>query len=141
MSDTDAIDVIIEGTTAVAPTHYPDDTAAFIARCEAECMTVVYPAANELQIDIDSLAQAFTFDDIWPIFCAEFQAIISDRRPSKSGPPKEHITVTLPYNVTEVERIALQAILGSDGRRELFGYRRIRNGVAPVSILVRASLA
>lgn len=118
------------------PTGYPDDTAGFIATCEAQGLRVVYPAANELQIDIDSPAQAVAFGNIWPMFSSEFEATISDRRPSRRGPPKEHITVRLPFNVSEIERVALQAILGSDGRRELFGYRRIKSGITPVSIFV-----
>ena len=44
--------------------------------------------------------------------------------PSKSGLPKRHIPVTLPFDVDAVTRILLQACLGSDGRRELFGWIR-----------------
>jgi hypothetical protein len=42
--------------------------------------------------------------------------------PSRSGLPKRHITVTLVDPVSQIERLALQAMLGSDRVRELLGY-------------------
>lgn len=49
---------------------------------------------------------------------------------SKSGPPNRHARVKLVNPATVVERIALQAMLGSDPMRELLSLARLRRGVA-----------
>lgn len=49
-------------------------------------------------------------------------------RPSKSGLPKRHITVYLFEPLPLVERILLQAVLGSDRKRELLAYVGSKSG-------------
>lgn len=103
----------------------------FIARVESEGFRVVLPADNELQIDIDnglhyatflrnleSLARNMEDADEWLI----------EMHPSKSGPPRRHITIQLPGTVTPWQRIALQAALGSDPMRELLSSIRLMRG-------------
>lgn len=128
---------------AMAPTGdsapakvYMDDTGGFIAQCERDGLQVVYPEPYELQIDIDSERQRETFEDVWPMFETKMNAKIIDRHFSRSGAPKEHITVCLPFEVSELMRVALQAILGSDGKRELYGVGRVMTDTWPVSIFV-----
>lgn len=72
--------------------------------------------------------QSVRFDRAWKCFCRNFGTTASDLlvTPSKSGGEKQHIRVFLPFNVEPVERIALQAALGSDGVRELLSLRRVR---------------
>lgn len=48
---------------------------------------------------------------------------------SKSGGEHRHITLTLSNNISDVERILLQAILGSDPKRELLSYIRILRNI------------
>ena len=77
--------------------------------------TIVLPEQNQLS------------DEDYERFC-KTEYIISkneprliefyERHPSKSGGRKQHITVRLGRAVSNLERIALQAVLGSDRSRE-----------------------
>lgn len=86
---------------------------------DAGCVAL-YPTARELFIDIDSDADYHVFEDhietlteLWP------NLRITHDDPSRNGGEGRHIVVTLPEDVTELERAALQAVLGSDRKREL----------------------
>lgn len=85
----------------------------------------VFPQPNELQLDIDSEEDYARFERVFYLLVALTDADIGCKTaPSKSGLPRRHVTISLPFTVTDVERILLQACLGSDGRRELYGFRR-----------------
>lgn len=94
------------------------------------------PKANELFIDLDS-------DDAWETFKANYNLLHKLRldgkgtpvsyytsAPSRSKPEGRHVTVTCKRDLTPIERIAYQAVLGSDLRRELYSLWRIENGDA-----------
>lgn len=99
------------------------ETAAEKAGC-----SIVYPKNNELQIDID------THDDY-----ARFEAAIENmpgglvfsvvEKSSRSGIPHKHITVTLSKNFSDLEKIALQFMLGSDYIRESLSVSRVLHGI------------
>jgi hypothetical protein len=88
---------------------------------------VRYPMANELFIDIDDARGQHEFDENWPLITDIFKSegkVIVWITPSRRKPEGKHIVVTLPRNVTPLERIALQAAMGSDPRRECHSMRR-----------------
>lgn len=104
--------------------------AEFIKAAEARGDQIVVPQPNQLQIDIDSETAMDLFIDRWASFSGEiseeydgwtptFVAI-----PSGSGLPHQHVTVTLPFEVSVWERIAWQAVLGSDLLREFMSALR-----------------
>ena len=83
-------------------------------------LVAVLPNENELFLDIDT-------DEDYKIFLFH-RTLLGERFfaypeyeciPSSSGLPHRHIIVTLPFKVTQDQRIALQAALGSDRKREL----------------------
>ena len=84
---------------------------------------VIVPKDNELILDIDteeqisnSIEAMQSFDDL-----ISFSATY----PSKSGEPNHyHVYITLYSPLSIIERIAFQAILGSDRLRELNAFRR-----------------
>jgi hypothetical protein len=90
---------------------------------------VTFPKSNQLFIDIDSDLDYAKFMEIWELLisvtngAARFAESIS-----KSGVPHKHIVVDLPFDVTELERIAFQAIMGSHNARELFNLVNLTNG-------------
>lgn len=91
-------------------------------------MQVVYPSDNELQLDIDSEESYLIYRNIKDIFpkgmigsCVE--------HPSSSGLPHRHITITMTSSFTELEKIALQFMFGSDRIRESLGILRHLLGV------------
>jgi hypothetical protein len=92
-------------------------------RAVSEGLDIRFPADNELFIDIDNEHSYLMFQK---------QIDIVDKHvglkcttvttPSMHGLPGRHIVVTLSRNVTELERICLQACMGSDRVRELLGF-------------------
>jgi hypothetical protein len=91
-------------------------------------LEVVLPKANELQIDIDSTDDYALFDMHFGILLQYEAAHISRDEPSKSGGEKRHITIGLHRDVTNMERMLLQATLGSDRKREILSWVQERNG-------------
>jgi hypothetical protein len=92
-------------------------------------LKVVFPDAYELQIDIDSSADAMTFEQNIDVIENSHGILNVKVTPSRSGGKRKHFTVRLITAVHDpVERIALQAILGSDRRREANSLRRWREG-------------
>lgn len=96
------------------------------ARAKAEELgcVVVLPKANELQVDLDS---AEAYDEhlkrraILAKHCKGFLVECLEA-PSKSGFPKLHVTIVLSRDVSALERVALQSLLGSDPVRELLSW-------------------
>ncbi len=88
---------------------------------------VVLPLSNQLFIDIDDEASMARYD----LNLTKVEEYVGVRgfpviTPSRSGDvERKHIIVTLARDVTPMERILLQALLGSDLRRELLSYCRI----------------
>ena len=104
----------------------------FLARVAAEGRHVVIPKPNELQIDIDTeqhfenfVCAAEAFARNWD----EFRDTWIEIHESKSGMPRWHITLTLPFDIDDPwKRIALQACFGSDPIRELLSATRLYQG-------------
>jgi len=112
----------------------PDRLEEATALAKANGRVVVVPKANELFVDIDSEADMERFKRLRATV-ESFLPLKVDVRPSPSGRPgRHHIVVTLDREVTEIERVALQAILGSDPTREALSYRRILNSITPATL-------
>lgn len=97
-------------------------------KAQDENLMIVYPEDNVLQIDIDNEHSYLVFQNQMKILCNFLKVLNWIDNPSKSGLPKRHITVHLDKSVTPLERIALQAMLGSDRIRELLGFIRLNRG-------------
>jgi hypothetical protein len=110
----------------------------FIAQMEPLGFEPSYPADNELQIDLDSMAQQETFDRCFAILERE---ILDEygKVPVKITTPSQnntHTRVTLPFIVSAWERIAWQAALGSDPVRELLSCLRALRGDSHPTMLM-----
>lgn len=92
-------------------------------RAEREGLDIVYPTDTQLFVDIDSDAGRDQFSKYRDLV-AQFYGIDSvEVKLSKSGYPHAHIIVNLQKKVHSAERIFLQAILGSDPKREMLGWQ------------------
>lgn len=103
----------------------------FIARVESEGFRVVLPNDNELQIDIDDDAHYATFLRNLESVARNVEDAAEwhmESHPSKSGLPRQHITIQLPLRIEPWQRIAMQAALGSDPMRELLSAIRLQRG-------------
>lgn len=109
-----------------------DESAEDVAKKRGQI--VVFPNEDQLQIDIDSEEQYEMFQRRFQAFgigsgISDDRGYIMDEKPSKSGLPSRHITITCPgRKFTEGERIAYQAALGSDPVREFLNAMRLYHG-------------
>lgn len=99
---------------ASLPRKYRGDPRA---KAEALGMTLVYPKADEIFIDLDSQEELEEHHLRWEFFCAVFPG--AERRFTKSRNGNVHVYITLPFLIEAVERIALEACLGGDYRRQM----------------------
>lgn len=100
---------------------------------------VRFPEKNQLFIDIDTEAQYDTFLKMVQVLTNNNRGIVKiEVSPSKSGLPKQHAVVTLDCGLTGLERVTLQACLGSDPVREYLSYVRILRGVETPTIFQEA---
>lgn len=122
--------------TAYSPvakvSYYGDDTIESAQeKARIRGLQVVFPSPRELQIDIDS---AESMD----VFMENIDRLKHDGYEVRPSPSRAighyHITVRLLYEVTPLERIALQAMLGSDLTREILSYARLQRGIVQPTI-------
>lgn len=95
---------------------------------EQNGLVVVRPLPNQIQIDIDTDADyrvyAQNYGVVNRIRPIQAQVIA----PSRNKIEGRHITLTFSDNLTPIERIAFQAVLGSDRSREALSLERVYNG-------------
>lgn len=104
----------------------------------SEGLEIFVPNEHQLTFDLDSLEDLQQFLVKYEML--EKKAFQPDLEITQSRHGHYHAVVTCPSHIsfTELERIALQAIFGSDWKREMFGYLRYQNKqIADVSILFR----
>ena len=88
------------------------------------------PLDHELFLDIDSAQALEQFEKLWKVFIAHCRHVghsdpTKEITPSASGEPGHyHIVIRLGWRVSALERVMLQACLGSDPMRELLSWRR-----------------
>jgi hypothetical protein len=95
------------------------NSARALKEAEENNLVVVFPGESELQLDLDTEHAFNIYLELKPIIERYYGIEKEKITPSRSGLPKRHVTVTLYTKLTSYERIALQAILGSDRVREL----------------------
>lgn len=109
----------------------------YVNAMQDEGYEVVLPAWDTLQIDIDSSYYEEKFREHWEAVVKRNipDAKIISETVSKSGVGK-HITVQMPFQMLDLERIAWQAALGSDLVRETLALIRHRNFDFPCTLFV-----
>ena len=91
-------------------------------------LVVVIPKPNELFVDIDSQAQFELFENLVVTFLRQEHATWTAAPSPSRAPGHYHVTVHLHRDVSNRERILLQAVLGSDPMRELLSLQRCDAG-------------
>jgi hypothetical protein len=95
---------------------------------EKEGLEVKAPLASQLFIDLDSLSDKVIFDTNYDLVNTAVGIRGFQVTPSRNKSEGRHIIVDLKQDVTPLERCLLQAILGSDRRREGHSFWRIQEG-------------
>ena len=88
-----------------------------------------------LLLDLDGPAAMAQYIRVLPVVSKTFGVSEQQRWESKNG--NTHILLHAAYPMTVMERLILQASLGSDGVREALGLWRFENGVAEPSMLFK----
>lgn len=115
-------------TPSGKPSLTAERRAKDFADAEKRGFTIVRPGADELLLDLDRpIDVAFMVDTLAILKDNGFPFEETKRIVSKSG--HLHVYLKAPRAVTPLERLALQAMLGSDRKRELLGFLRIENEV------------
>ena len=96
-------------------------------------MILVFPAENELQIDIDSEAAMERFEAALLVLEQAMEVEVLKKTLSKSGHPHYHITLKISGEYTPLEKIALQFMLSSDYIRESLSVLRYLHGTPQVT--------
>jgi hypothetical protein len=91
-------------------------------------LDVLFPTDHELFLDIDTADDRATFERNRDLIDAAYGIEKVVQTYSRSG--HCHLFITLREPVSVIERIALQAVLGSDRRREAHSMRRFFEGEA-----------
>ena len=90
-------------------------------------MEVHLPAPNELFIDIDSDEGHALFTRMRSVLEINGIHFTEVKIEASRTEGHMHIRATLPFDVTDEVRILLQAVLGSDPKRELLSWLRIHS--------------
>lgn len=120
-----------------------EERLEFIERVKEKGFRVVFPRPNQILIDIDTEGQYTVFKENFEMLKRNLngvldvdELIISQNKPSTSGLPRRHIYVQFPIKLNELERITIQAFLGSDPKRELLSYIRYLKGDEYPTLLI-----
>jgi hypothetical protein len=111
---------------------YPLDNG--LETAAAAGLKAVVAEPNQLLIDIDTKESEYKFNSIISLVASFFPLEVISDLPSRSGGDHRHITLTLGHSISDVERVLLQAILGSDPKRELLSYVRLLRGIEPATM-------
>lgn len=111
-------------------------------QAKRENLIVILPADNQLFVDIDNDLGYARYQRHLPLLQEFYEVSGIAENPSKSGQPdRRHITISLAEAIDPVERLLLQAFLGSDVKREFLGLQRVRDeDPAPTLFLERLPL-
>jgi hypothetical protein len=95
---------------------------------------VVRPGSYDVQLDIDS-EQDLSIMEGQLNLLRENGIQIGEVRRTTSRSGNKHVYLRLPRHLTNTERIALQATLGSDRKRELLSLLRVWGGNSEPTLL------
>jgi hypothetical protein len=112
------------------------DRESYIVQMKIGGFFVIFPEPNELFIDIDTDDDYALYADQYKILIRDIGVVDNRESISRNGLPGRHVTITLPFEVSDVERIAWQAALGSDPKRELLSMVRYQRGVKHPTLFV-----
>lgn len=112
-----------------------------LVRAKKSGWKIVQPQANELQLDLDGARALRRYGMQFSILR---KAGLTKGWREKIKPSKKaqhvHVVITLPREIGNLERVALQAVLGSDIKREAFNYVRVtKRNKYPIVLFERES--
>lgn len=108
----------------------PAVSLARLAETKGDTRVIVEPQPNELFVDLDVQADLRVLEHLLKVLEHNgVEAVITRNTPSRTA-GHAHVVVRVDRVLTPLERIALQACLGSDRKRELLALLRVWAGVS-----------
>lgn len=98
-------------------------------RRKARSLGLAYKVATptQLLLDLDTEHQKAQYAWMLPYLTRYLHVTVDRVTPGRTG-KGQHVYLTLPHPLSDVERLLLQAILGSDPMREWLGLLRVWGG-------------
>ena len=100
-----------------------------IALAEKAGFEIVRGDDRTLLLDLDTPNAISQFASMRDMVRDKVGFVEVERWPSKSGGGRTHVRISIRDPLSPIERIAVQAMLGSDPKRELLGLLKIRAGI------------
>ena len=122
-------------------TNSKSDVQWGLQRARQSGWKVVQPLPNQLQLDLDGARALRRYGMQYSIL--RRQGLTKGWRERVKESKKRghvHVVITMPSAVSDLERVALQAVLGSDIKREAFNYCRVkRRNKYPIVLFERSA--
>lgn len=123
--------------------HYEDisqNRGQIEGKAELVGQTCLFADALTLQLDLDTPEAVEHFHHQWNWFCCQLdflfdQSVLNQEMKSRSG--NTHVIIKLAHPLEATERLLLQALLGSDLKRELLNYTRLKTKGEDLTCLFR----
>jgi hypothetical protein len=107
-----------------------------VAKARRDGFDVVWPELDQVLLDLDDQNAMEHYERILPMAKDIFGAVERRRWRSKSG-QGWHVVVEVDHELTAIQRVALQAAMGSDRKRELMATARAMRRDEHVSVLFK----
>lgn len=117
-----------------------DSEEEFAAAAENYNCEPIYTDEHTLLIDHD-VGEPEEFEQLLALACVAMNMAVVERQEWKSKGGNDHVRLRVNRSLTIEQRIALQACLGSDPKREVLSMARAQNGVARPSRLFRPRMS
>lgn len=108
-----------------------------IENARAAGMTIVKGNDNILLLDLDTAEGQRQYRQALEMVDDKFDVVGVEAWTSKSGGGRTHVKLLIRHAAPAAARVALQAILGSDPKRETFGIWKLVNGIEEPNLLFR----
>lgn len=108
---------------------------ANITTAEMNGFTIIRGNENTLLLDLDTPAGNVQYETMLQMVDSKFGVLSIESWKSKSG--HKHVKLLIRESLPAAQRIALQAVLGSDPKRETFGVYKLTKGVPEPSLLFK----
>lgn len=111
--------------------------AEAVKKATADGFTIVRGNENTLLLDLDTAQAMKQFNSTYEMVDSKFGILHQEFWTSKSGGERRHAKLILKTSLSAAERVALQAIMGSDPKREIFAVTKLGHGIAEPSMLFK----
>lgn len=101
---------------------------------KARGLDVYEPKEGEILVDLDDTESQYVMEALIPL-ARRVGIDVKLTKITRSQHGNKHAYLKVPFGLTALERLLLQAVFGSDRKRELLAYARYRKGIEPTSVL------